>query len=325
MVSGTALAVVDSSGSLKQSVSGYRDSAGQERSKLGLDANIKLGSSSLSLGLTRERIVDQAWQENKYLKELYGQGERINDGLNLLAGYTVAKLTDIRVAASYSSDDVVETQVAGAGASQWMLHETLQASLDLTRTMVSRPGYEILDYDATVLAAPPRMDSTAVSAGLRHLSTPTTMTLATVTLSSSNDRPLARYYHLGVRQYVPFLSGAIHAAAYRGLNRGGLSTATLYGEVDSWTGDLAWVQEAGTATQIRIGWRVYQEKEVGRAYGDVTQFGSDLWSVNLVHEISAGNSLLAGRPLSLETGFARYMSNEGLTATTANFGLAGKF
>ena len=315
----------DANGSLRQTVAGYRDSSGQERGKLGLDSILKIGASGLNVGVSRERIRDDEWQNNKYLKEVYGHGEREVDAVNLGLTRTFAKLTDARIAGAYSSDGVVETRSIGAGASHWFVHETLQTSLDVTRSLVERPEYEILDFDATVLTAPPRVDTTAVSAGFRHLSTPTTMTLATVTVSSSSDRPLARLYHLGVRQYVPALSGSLHAAAYRGLNRGGLSTRTLYGEVDSWTGDFAWVQEAGRNTQIRLGWRVYQEREVGRAYDDVTQYGSDLVSLNLVHEIPAEKSPLAGRPVAVDAGVSRYLSNQELRATAANFGISGKF
>jgi hypothetical protein len=316
---------LDTSGTLRQTIAGYRDTAGQERGKLGLDSNLKIGPGGVNVGVSRERIYDAEWENNKYLKEIYGRGERQVDSFSLGANRTFSKVTDTRVAGVHSSDGKVASQSYGLGVSHWFLHETLQTSLDFTRTLVERPEYEILDFDATVLTAPQLVDTTGFAAGLRHLSSPTTITLATVSLSASSDRPLARLYHIGVRQYVPVLSGSMHAAAYRGLNRGGLSTRTLYGEVDSWTGDFAWVQEAGRNTQIRFGWRVYQEREVGRAYGDVSQFGSDLVSLNLVYEIPAEKSPLAGRALTVDAGVARYLSNQELAASSANFGLAGKF
>ena len=307
---------------VKQAVASYHDNAGQSRSKAGMD----FGANNFSLSLARERVSDANWRENKYLQSVYGagsQGVRLNDTWNLSASNELLKLTDIRAAVGGSSDGVIKSQNFGAGVSQWFIHETLQAGLDVSRTEVQRPEYEILDFDATVLTAPPQVTSNGTTMSLRHLSTPTTMTLASASFNDGTGRPLARFYHAGVRQYLPRFSGALHAAVYRGVNQGSLSTKTLYGEVTSWSSDLAWVQEFGLATQLRAGWRVHQEREVGRAYGDETQFGSDLFSLGVVHDAKV--QALSGRILTLEAGFSRYLSNQDLMATTANFGVSGKF
>lgn len=309
--------------SVKQTVAGYRDNAGQTRALAAFDAGGALGASgNLKLSVARERVSDRAWRDNKYLQTVYGAGTRVNDTWSLSGGRTFAKLTEARLAGGAASDGVVESRQAGIGASHWFVHETLQAGIDLSRVEVQRPEYEILDFDATVLTAPPQVDTNGATLSVRHLSTPTTMTLASATFNRSSDRPLARFYQAGVRQYVPSLRGAVHANVYRGLNRGSLSTQTLYGEVSSWSTDLAWVQELGQATQLRAGWRFHRERETGRAYGDVTQFGSDLFSVGVAHDMNP--ELVAGTPLTVEAGVARYLSNDNLMATTANLGVSGR-
>ena len=126
-----------------------------------------------------------------------------------------------------------------------------------------------------------------------------------------------------MRQYVPAFGGAFHGSLYRGLNQGSLSTKTLYGEVNSWAADLAWIQEFGVATQLRLGWRTYKELEIGRAYGDQTQFGSDLLSVGVVHDVKA--EFTAGHKVTVEAGVVKYLTNRDLMATTANLGLSEKF
>ena len=304
---------------VKQTVGGYADNAGQSRTKAGFDVAV----GSLAFGVARERVSDGNWRDNKYLQTVYGEGVRLNDSWSLGANRTFDKLTGTRVAVGGSSDGVIKSQNFGIGVSRWMIHETFQAGLDLSRSVVDRPEYEILDFDATVLTAPPQVSSVGATMTARHLSTPTTISLASATFNQSSDRPLARFYQAGVRQYVPVVGGAFHGTLYRGINQGSLSTKTLYGEVDSWATDLAWVQEFSKATQLRAGWRVYQERETGRAYGDETQFGSDLFSLGIVHDVDP--EILSGHRVTVEAGVSRYLSNKDLMATTANFGVAGKF
>ncbi len=312
---------------VKQALAGYQDNAGQTRGKAMFDVGADIGAngpwaSTLKLSIARERVDDSQWRDNKYLQTMYGDGVRVSDSWALSGVKMFGKLTDARMAAGGSSDGVVRSQNFGVGASRWFVHETLQTGLDLSRVEVQRPEYEILDFDATVLTAPPAVSTSGASLSLRHLATPVTMTLFSATFNKATDRPLARFYQAGVRQYVPGLSGAFHGTVYRGVNRGSLSTQTTYGQVDSWSADVAWVQELGQATQLRAGWRVYQERETGRAYGDVTQFGSDLFSVGVAHDVKT--ELTAGRPVTIEAGVARYMTNNDLMATAANVGVSGR-
>ena len=312
---------------VKQTVAGYQDNAGQSRGKAAFDVGADgpgMSSilSSIKLSIARERVEDSQWRDNKYLQAMYGDGVRVSDSWTVSGVRNFGKLTDARIAAGASSDGVVRSQNLGIGASQWFVHETLQTALDLSRVEVQRPEYEILDFDATVLTAPPEVSTSGATLSLRHLATPVTMALYSATFSHATDRPLARFFQAGVRQYVPGLGGAFHGTLYRGVNRGGLSTQTMYGQVDSWSADLAWVQEFGQATQLRAGWRVYQERETGRAYRDVTQFGSDLFSIGFAHDVKP--DLTAGKPVTIEAGVARYLTNNNLTATTANLGVSGR-
>lgn len=319
LFAGNAFAATSSQIDVKQTLGGYADNAGQSRAKAAFDVT----SGSLVFGIARERVTDANWRDNKYLQTVYGEGIRLNDSWSLGAARNFDKLTDTRVAVGGSSDGVIKSQNFGVGVSQWMIHETFQAGLDVSRAIIDRPEYEILDFDATVLTAPSLVSSSGATVTARHLSTPTTMSLASASINQSSDRPLARFYQAGVRQYVPAAGGAVHGTVYRGMNQGSLSTKTLYGEVNSWATDLAWIQELGRTTQVRAGWRVYQERETGRAYRDETQFGSDLFSVGIVHDVKP--ELIAGNAVTVEAGIARYLSNKDLMATTANFGLSGKF
>lgn len=318
-LAGSGFAATSSQVDVKQALGGYADNAGQSRTKAAFD----VASGSYAFGISRERVTDTNWRNNKYLQTVYGEGVRLNDSWSLGASRNFDKLTDTRIAVGGSSDGVIKSQNFGAGVSRWMIHETFQAGLDVSRSIVDRPEYEILDFDATVLTAPSMVSSSGATVTARHLSTPTTMTLASAAFNQSSDRPLARFYQAGVRQYVPVAGGAVHGTLYRGLNQGSLSTKTLYGEVNSWATDLAWIQELGRATQVRAGWRVYQERETGRAYQDETQFGSDLFSLGIVHDVKP--DLMAGNGVTVEAGIARYFSNKDLMATTANFGVSGKF
>lgn len=323
MCTGSAARAEVSAVTIKQSVAGYQDNLGQSRGKAAFDVGGEVARVvNLKLSISRERVEDSQWRQNKYLQSTYGEGVRINDSWTISGTKTFDKVTDTRVAAGATSDGIVESRNLGAGMSRWFLHDTLQAGIDLSRIQVHRPEYEILDFDATVLTAPPEVSTSGATLSVRHLATPVTMTLWSATLNKASDRPLARFYQAGVRQYVPALGGAFHGTLYRGLNRGSLSTETMYGEVDSWSTDLAWVQEIGQATQIRAGWRVYQERETGRAWGDVTQFGSDLLSLGVAHDLKPG--MTGGKAVSVEAGLARYLTNNDLMATSANLGVSGR-
>lgn len=314
------------SASVKPTFGFYRDNFGHQRTRS--DLSLSFGPVGLTLG--QETVRDDEWQQDKYLSSLYGGAERRNRSASLTVagnlggtGLASGKLIDLRGMVGGSDDGVVSSKTFGIGASQWLVHETLQLGIDLSANNIKQPEFEILDFDATALTAPETVDSRSATATFRHLTTPTTMTLGSFTVTDRTDRPMTRFYHLGVRQYIPAAQGAVHAAAYRGLNRGTLSTTTLYGEVDSWTGDFAWVQELGEKTQIRIGWRVHQELEIGRAYGDKTQFGSDLYSIGLASDIDP--ALTLGRSVTVDFGVAHYETNQKLVARGANFGFSGRF
>lgn len=309
--------------SVKPSVGFYQDNSGQRRTRSALEMSV--GAVGLTLG--QEVIRDDNWEQDKYLSAIYAGGER----RNLSAGLTVTgnpggatgKLTDLRATLAGADDGVVASRTVGVGLSRWTTHETLQLGVNVSGTNVSQPEYEILDFDATTLTAPETVNSRSVTGTARHLTSPTTMTLGSVSITERTDRPVTRFYHVGVRQYVPSARGAVHASVYRGFNHGTLSTKTLYGEVDSWTGELAWIQELGDSNQIRLGWRVHQELETGRAYQDQTQFGSDLYSIALASDIDP--ALTFGRPLTIDVGFAHYETNQELVANTANLGFTGRF
>ena len=302
------------------------------RNRVGVDGALDfstggqvLTNTTYSLGASRDTYKYDALSTNKYQEKIYESASRRQDSASITATQTWKKITDTRVLGSFSTDGKATTRTAGVGASRWLGGESWQITVDVSRTLVAKPEFELVDYDSQVLTTPTNSTSTGSAFGLRNLTTPTTITLANYTEVRSSDRPITRIGSVGVRQFVIPANGAAHLTVTRAYNRGTLSTETTYGEVDAWQAELSWLQTLWRGATGRIGHRWYKEDETTRAYGDELIFGSDMASLGVAQELSNVGVGSRKVPLTVELTGTRYVTNSNVSAGTVEFGLSGKF
>lgn len=330
----TAARATSSGAAVKQILGGYGDNQGRSRQRLGYDLNSgAMGGASLPLTLnadlllTRDQYSHTQMRDASYEREVYGAGGKVNDSAALTLAETVAKQTEIRQLASFATDHFSTIKSWGLGLSRWLRSDTIRAGVDVTRTEIDQPPYEVLDVDFQTVANPPIATSTAATLSLRHLATPTTIIDYNATHVATANRPDTQVAALALRQYLPPWRGAVHTAVTRALNRGTITTATTYGQVDAWIIEAAYLQHLGAQTRGRLGWRYYREDERQRAYGDRSTLGTDLFTAGLANEWRwAGNGGQGTAPttLQIELSAGRYLTNIGLAANIVELSLGGK-
>lgn len=320
--------------SMQQRIGGYADNQGLTRQRFGYDFNVEqtspqvgipLSSQGVTLTLLRDQYSKTDLLEDEYARRIYQSGYRINQTATLVGSQTWARSTDTRQVLTYVSDGVVTTRTFGAGASHWILHDTVRLGFDISTTHVKEPGFRVLDFDSQEVGDPPLLTSSGTSLGLRHLATPTTIVDYSLQGLWSDNRPPSTSLGVGVRQFIPSVSGAVHGTVTRGLNRGKISTDTTYGEIDAWTFDTAYLQSFGSKTHARIGYRYYREDETTRVYRDEQIFGTDKMVLALLHEIPRGDLENIQFPLLIEVALSRYLTNTQLAARSFEVGVTGRF
>lgn len=315
---------------LKERVGGYASNDGRTRQRVGIDATVDGGTgqvltgSNFTLSGTRDAYQNDRGSEDAYSKEVYGSSFRLNRQITAGANQVWDRITETRALVAYGTDEKVKTRTWSAGLSHWLRHETIRFAVDLSRTVVDQPLYEILDFDSREIGNPTVVSSTGATLSLRHLATSRTVVDYTIGTLLADNRPSQRTGTLAVRQYFPALDGALHATAARSVNRGYVTTASTYGQVDAIQGELGWAQNLWQGALTKVGYRYYKEDETTRAYEDEKVFGSDTITVGLSQEIRPAKGFNKV-PLTIECAAARYLTNVGTAARTVEAGLTAHF
>jgi hypothetical protein len=316
---------------VKQRVGAYADSQGLSRQRVGYDVGVENGASSRVPGLSGSAFnvsatLDQFSTEGEpsaYDEKVYGSTKRQSRSANVSASQVWDKLTETRVLGSFATDGAVKSRSYAAGVSQWVGRETVRLSIDVSRTIVEQPLFQILDYDFVEVGNPPLTTATGVSTALRHLATPTTMIDYQAGHVVTENRPATYSGGIGVRQFVPILDGALHVAGTRALNRGTITPDTTYGQVDAWIGDVSWLQNLWRGGLAKLGYRYYREDETTRAYEDEKVLGTDMITAGLSHEFKKGE--VAASPVTVDLTGTRYLTNIDVAASSVELGVGARF
>lgn len=319
---------------IEQRVGGYADSGGLTRQRIGYDlgwdsktssGDAALSGQSISITLLRDQYMRTSMLEDEYARRFYGSGYRVLQTANLSASQTWGRLSESRQLLTFASDGVVTFRGGGGGGGLWLFHETLRVGMDFLRMTVVQPEYRVLDFDSQEIGTPPLVTSSGATFSLRHLATPTTIMDYTAQGIWADNRPPTTSWSISVRQFVPFLSGAIHGGGSRAINRGALSVDTNYGQVDAWIFDGAYLQSIGRHTHAKVGYRYYREDETTRVYADELTVGTDRFVVAFSHDLQKGMIVDVPYPLTVDGAFSRYLTNTQLVARSFEVGLTGRF
>ena len=324
--------------SIRKQISSYTDNQGlqRERLKLDLTADIDhygkiISSSTYNVAVSRDYYNFDEEYSNDYIRDVYNLETKIEDSVTLTAIQGWSKITESRLTFGFTKDQAIASRTGGVGLSRWLWYESLQASVDISKTMVKRPTFEILDEDSDILSPPTRQNSTGITTSLKHLATTTTIADYSFAYFDTNDRPPVRMYSLGIKQFIPPTTSAIHTKLSRAINKGQITQDTTYGEVDAWIWELSFLQNLWKGAMSKIAYRYYKEDEISRVNKNHYVRGSDTISIGFAQELPKGAvDSLKNSSLTIETSATRYLTNklengEKLAANIYEIRLLSKF
>lgn len=206
------------------------------------------------------------------------QGLQIGTQVGLAAGITKSPLSDARF--------------FGAKVAQWFRSETLQTTLDLRRTDIKSPPVAYTDVDGKRIRTPADLHGLNAAVTVMHFTTPTTILRGNVSMTQRSDRPLASAESFEIRQFVPPVNGAVHAAITHYENVGEIDDTQTYGSIVANNARVEWNQRLLRRAIVMGGYRYYLENEKPRTaeaprkslgtdaiYGSARwRFGARLWT-----------------------------------------------
>lgn len=317
--------------SVRQKAGSYIDNQGRERQRLQMDLGYEgkgggaVSGTSVTVSAGRDNYVFSDESDSDYNRQVYGSQAHSQNNFSVSGNLTWDRLTDTRMLASVQTDGEVTTRTAGIGVSQWHFHESLRLSYDLSRTIVEQPEFKFLDYDSQEVGNPTLVSSVGATVGVRHLASTTTIMDYSVSRIENENRPATNIASAAVREFFPTVKGALHANVTRAYNRGFIGTDTTYGQVDAWSVETSWLKELWRGGSGRASYRYYKEDETTRAYEDEKVFGSDMYSLSLVQELTRKMVSSVSVPLQIEAGAAKYLTNVGVAANSYEMGVSAKF
>lgn len=299
------LAAVASATSVRQQYGQYRDNLGQTSDRWQVDGNVDIQHQAAGL---RSSNVSLSIARDFYRKPESSESRHAADEATL--GYVASfnKLTDGRFVISSTRDQNTHSVTGGTGFSRWFYGESLQASVDISRTWLNRPAEQVVGYQFDIISPPPLVQSWGANVGVKHLATPRTVVKYSLAKMVNNERPDAEVYSFEVRHFFPALRGAGRVLASRYLNRGRIEQTTLYGQMHAWMAEMQWQQELWGLSSGKIRYRWYREDEVSPKDGANVVLGSDLVSLQLKHPVSVERS--SQPTVFLEGGISRYVTND---------------
>ena len=305
--------------------SNYSDNQSVKVWRFSLDSTLKyshtgewLSGTNYSLFAAQDYMKGTPSPVEENIKEEKKYDRTKTNTFTLSAGQTWGKLTETRALFSAIDTASSKSRTGSIGVSQWFWHETFQGMIDISRTMVSRETNVYTDVDVVVIEPAPKVNSTGLTLGLKHLASSTTILQYNYTLIHPTDRPDTHTYSLNIKQFLPFWNHAIHVDASRAINRGKITEETTYGEVDAWQWQGSYlISYWETGLTSKVYYRYYKEDQVTRAYSNELVFGSDTYGLNLAY--SALSNLI------VETGAALYKTNKKTKANIYDAGVQYKF
>jgi hypothetical protein len=325
------VAALGESHSVDQKIGRYHDKDQLTRTNTSVGLNMDFDHYSESLtsslyGLTLSQgLTSSPIEAGSDLGEEGDLYDSLANTVTINGVQTWNKLTETRQSFSLTEEGDDRSRSAGIGVSQWFHHETLQVSLDLGRQILKKPPFEMVDTDAETVRVPGTLDSTSARLGLRHLATKSTIMDYGVGATQTVNRPLARTYSVGIKQFVPPLNAAIHGEGIRYINKGKLDLDTTYGELEGGEATVAWLQKMWSKAKGRLAYRYYREDEKTRAFGDELTMGSDTVSLGLSQGITLDEKRSQARNFEVNAKASRYKTNSDIDAEIYEVGIGADF
>lgn len=311
--------------SFQQTLGVYADSAQIERRHVGIELGFdfqhagRVEQSTVALQAGRDEFFGGLpavpVDDNETIDEVYAYNASFS------ASQSLSKLTELRQAIFFNSEQQARSLTTSVGVSHWLAKETWRFSFDYMKNTVNNPQDPYLDVDFASVQRPRLVASEGVALSLRQLATPQTVIDYSAGYTSISNRPPASLTAVALRQFVVSMNGALLASVTRMENTGKLTTETTYGEVTALQVTLGWAQNLWSQAQGLVEYRNYREDEVTRAYGDELQLGSDAVTLGVDHKWSGDDQ----RIYHLTGKVSRYETNIDLAANVIEVSYGAQF
>jgi len=282
-------------------------------------------SLSISAQVERVSIDESALPDNKYMKEYFPEGERLDRNFGADGSLVVSKRTELTMGGSVAGDGVTKTTMKRLSAGQWLFGDQLRVGFSASTSETKRPQDSFLDYDSATIILRPQVVTNVGSLSLKAILNPTTTLSSDYTVAQSTERPLLRAWSVGIKQFISRWDGAVHLDAARVINLGDLDTTMSTGELTGSQFGFSYLQSLWRDAHGKLSYRYAREDEFTRAYGDHLVFGSDSYVAALSQEFQKVRIAGEERPLLVDLAATRYLHNKGGSATTIEMGASTKF
>ena len=282
-------------------------------------------SISISGQVERVRIDESNLPDNKYMKENFPEGERLDRNFGADGSLVVSKRTELTIGGSVAGDGVTKTAMKRLSMGHWLLGDQLRVGFSASTSDTRRPQDSFLDYDSATIVLRPQVLTNVGSLSLKAILNPTTTLSSDYTIAQSTERPLLHAWSVGIKQFISRWDGAVHIDAARVINLGDLDTNMSTGELTGTQFGFSYLQALWKDAQGKLSYRYAREDEFTRAYGDHLVFGSDSYVAAVSQEFQKVRIAGEERPLLVDLAATRYLHNKASSATTIEMGASTKF
>jgi len=217
--------------------------------------------------LNDDSVLVQQWDGKDNIKQ--------HSGI-LAASLPIGSLSGISLGLGATKSDIQTSKSRQVSAFHWFRAETLKLQIGYQKSDSTQKATEVIDVDVARVRTKESLNGESYSLDLTHLTTPSTILLASYFKSVRNDRPDAWGGSLAARQFISQLNGALHISYSHYENIGEIQTTTLQGEILADAISAEWHQKLYNRAIITTGYRYYTEHEDPRAVEAAdTELGSD--------------------------------------------------
>jgi len=226
-----------------------------EKQSHSLAVNLQSGYSDVERTSNDTSII-QVWDNLDYISQKSG-------GLNLTLDLFKRYGFSIGQNRGFSQINSDTTQSFGLYA--WFLKETIQIAVNQSRTNSKQIAIDTIDRDAFRVITPTSIDGISRNINILALLSTTTIGETSFTEIKRSDRPIAKLYTLGGKQYFTAINGALHSKISLYENLGEIQPLTLQGQTIAQSIDTQWLQRVSDKYIVSVGYRAYFEDESPRA------------------------------------------------------------
>jgi len=259
--------------------------------------------------------------DDSVLAQQWDGKSRINQhGGNLSVLVPIGSISGLNLGLGASKSSIQSSKSRQISGFHWFRSETLKVQVSYQKSESTQKTAEVIDVDVARVRTKDSLQGESYSLDLTHLTTPTTILLASYFKSVRNDRPDAWGGSIGVRQFIKLLNGAAHINYSHYENIGEIETTTLQGEIIADALSAEWHQKLYDRAIVTTGYRYYTEREDPRAIeAPKSELGSDWVYAKIAYHY--GFDLWTEKTSEVYLFGGRYQNSKDIQSTQIGLGI----